>query len=119
MDKTKAIYYIENSFLASLIKDKEVTDISYNGESIYYVSNSLGRKKSNIEIEQQVVRDFLRQISNLSEQQFSFTNPNLDTSIGKYRINATHQSVGKINNEDVASSLEELPVLEKLNFKNI
>ena len=103
MDKTKAIYYIENSFLASLIKDKEVTDISYNGESIYYVSNSLGRKKSNIEIEQQVVRDFLRQISNLSEQQFSFTNPNLDTSIGKYRINATHQSVGKINNEDVVT----------------
>ena len=103
MDKSKAIYYIENSFLASLIKDEEVTDISYNGASIFYVSNMSGRKKSNIEVEQQVVRDFLRQISNLSEQQFSYTNPNLDITIGKYRINATHQSVGKIDNEDVCS----------------
>lgn len=103
MDKEKAIYYIENSFLASLLKDDEVTDISYNGESIFYVSNLLGRKKSNIDVEQQLVRDFLRQISNVSEQQFSYTNPNLDVSIGKYRINATHQSVGKINNEDVVT----------------
>lgn len=103
MDKVKAIYYIENSFLASLLRDEEVTDISYNGESIFYVSNNLGRRKSDIEVDQQVVRDFLRQISNISEQQFSFTNPNLDVSIGKYRLNATHQSVGKINNEDVVT----------------
>ena len=103
MDKAKAIYYIENSFLSSLFKDEEVTDISYNGESIYYVSNTFGRKKSDIVIEQQLARDFLRQISNISEQQFSFTNPNLDVSIDKYRINATHQSVGKINNEDVVT----------------
>ena len=103
MDKTKAIYYIENSFLASLFKDDEITDISYNGETIFYVSNTLGRRKSDIEIEQQVARDFLRQISNISEQQFSYTNPNLDVSIGKYRINATHQSVGKIKNEDVVT----------------
>ena len=103
MDKQKAIYYIENSFLASLIKDEEVTDISYNGESIFYVSNILGRKKSNIVIEQQLVRDFLRQIANISEQQFSYACPNLDVAIGKYRINATHQSVGKIDNEDVVT----------------
>lgn len=103
MDKAKAIYYIENSFLASLLKDEEVTDISYNGESIFYVSNSLGRRKSDIVIEQQTARDFLRQIANITEQQFSFTNPNLDVSVDKYRINATHQSIGKINNEDVVT----------------
>ena len=103
MDKEKAIYYIENSFLASLLKDEEITDISYNGESIFYVSNLLGRKKSAVDVEQQLVRDFLRQISNISEQQFSYTNPNLDVSIGKYRINATHHTVGKINNEDVVT----------------
>lgn len=103
MDKAKAIYYIEHSFLSSLLKDEDVTDISYNGESIFYVSNSLGRRKSSIEVEQQIVRDFLRQISNVSEQQFSYTNPNLDASIDKYRINATHQSVGKLNNEDVVT----------------
>ena len=103
MDKEKAIYYIENSFLRSLILDEEVTDISFNGKDIFYVSNSEGRKKSEIEVEHQIVKDFLRQIANLSEQQFSYTNPNLDVSIGKYRINATHQSIGRINDEDVVT----------------
>ncbi len=103
MDKTKALYYIENSFLRSLLLDEDVTDISYNGEQIFYVSNSKGRKKSDITIEQQAVRDFLRQIANIAEQQFSYTSPTLDVSIDKYRINATHHSIAKINNDDVVS----------------
>lgn len=103
MDKNKAVYYLENSFLASLFKNEDVTDITYNGVDIYYVSNKFGRAKSNIEVEHQIVKDFLRQIANLSEQQFSYTNPTLDISIDKYRIHATHQSIGKINNEDVVT----------------
>ena len=103
MDKAKALYYLENSFLASLLSNEDVTDISFNGVDIYYVSNTLGRKKSNIVVEHQVVKDFLRQIANIAEQQFSFTSPILDISIDKYRINATHQSIGKINNEDVVT----------------
>ena len=103
MDKAKALFYLNNSFLANLLHDEDITDISYNGVDIYYVSNTYGRKKSNILVEQQVVRDFLRQIANISEQQFSFTNPTLDVSIDKYRINAIHQSIGKINNEDVVT----------------
>lgn len=103
MDKTKALYYIENSFLTSLLNDEDVTDISYNGEDIFYVSNSKGRMKSEIMIDQQTARDFLRQIANISEQQFSYTSPILDISIDKYRINAAHQSIGKINNDDVVT----------------
>ena len=103
MDKNKAINYLENSFLASLFKDENVTDITYNGEEIFYVSNINGRKKSNIVVEHQTVKDFLRQIANLSEQQFSYTSPVLDVSVGKYRINATHQSIGKKDDEDVVS----------------
>ena len=103
MDKTKAIYYLENSFLASLFKDEDITDITYNGVDIYYVSNKFGRAKSDIQVEHQIVKDFLRQIANLTEQQFSYTNPTLDTSVDKYRIHATHQSIGKINNEDVVT----------------
>ena len=103
MDKTKALYYIENSFLSSLLHDEDVTDISYNGMDIFYVSNSKGRIKSDIVIEQQLARDFLRQIANISEQQFSYTSPILDVSIDKYRINAAHQTIGKINNEDVVT----------------
>ena len=103
MDKEKAIYYIENSFLSSLLNDEDVTDISFNGESFFYVSNKYGRKKSKIIVEHQTVKDFLRQITNLTEQQFSYTNPVLDISVGKYRINATHQSICRINDNDVVS----------------
>ncbi len=103
MDKNKAIEYIELSFLSPLLKDEDITDISFNGTDIYYVSNTKGRMKSVVAVEHQLVKDFLRQVANLSEQQFSFTNPILDITIGKYRINATHQSIGKIKDEDVVS----------------
>ena len=103
MDKNKALYYLENSFLSSLLKDDDVTDITYNGRDIFYVSNKFGRRKSNIVVEHQLVKDFLRQIANIAEQQFSYTNPVLDTTIGKYRINASHQSLGKIDNDDVVT----------------
>ena len=103
MDKIKALYYLENSFLSSLFRQEEVTDITYNGKDIYYVSNINGRKKSDIVVDQQIVKDFLRQIANVTEQQFSYTSPILDVSIGKYRINATHQSVAKSDNDDVVN----------------
>ncbi len=103
MDKNKAIEYIENSFLSSLVSNSDVTDISYNGSDFYYVSNTKGRMKSRMSVEHQLVKDFLRQIANLSEQQFSFSNPILDISIGKYRINAVHQSIGKIKDDDVVT----------------
>lgn len=100
MDKEKLIYYFENSFLSSLLLDKDVTDISYNGEDFYYVSNISGRQKSDIKVDPQMVKDFIRQIANLTEQQFSYSSPILDSSFGKYRIHATHQSIGKIDDED-------------------
>lgn len=101
MDKLKALFYIKNSFLASLLDDEDVTDISYNGKDIYYVSNREGRKKSDIIIEHQIAKDFIRQVANIAEKQFSFTSPVLDISVGRYRINATHQSIGRIDDEGV------------------
>ena len=53
MDKAKVIEYIETSFLASLINDEEITDISFNGSEFFYVSNSKGRNKSVISVEYQ------------------------------------------------------------------
>lgn len=100
MNKEKTILYIENSFLSPLINDEEVTDISYNGETIYYVSNSLGRNKADIVISHDEVKSFIRQLANLAEKQFSYSTPILDISVGRYRLNALHQSIGKVNNDD-------------------
>lgn len=99
----KLISYIENSFLSPLLAKKDITDISYNGVSFFYVDNEKGRIKSNIQASNEEVMDFLRQIANYSEKQFSFSNPNLDVSIGKYRLNAEHSSIVRVENEKAVS----------------
>ncbi len=65
------VAYLENSFLSPLIRQEGVTDITYNGESIYYVSNHKGRQKADFEVKREEVSSFLRQIANLTEHQFS------------------------------------------------
>ena len=44
---------------------------------------------------------FLRQIANLTDQQFSIANPILDVSVGRYRISALHSSLARKNRDKV------------------
>lgn len=90
MDSNRVIEYIENSFLKDLVINENITDISYNGQYIFFQDNKRGRIKSTIDVSTKEVSDFIRQIANLSDSQFSYTDPILDISVGKYRINATH-----------------------------
>lgn len=99
----RLLNFIEESFMSPLLRDPEVTDISYNGASLFYVHNKKGRMKSNISISSNKVQDFIRQIANLSEKQFSYAIPILDVSVGKYRINAVHSSIVRINNDKSCS----------------
>ena len=97
MDMEKASLFIDNSFLREFLKDKEITDITYNGQYLFYLHNKLGRQKSSIFISEDEARDFIRQVANLCEKQFSFQTPNLDASLGTLRINATHPSIARKN----------------------
>ena len=99
----RAVNYIESSFIAPLLKDKEITDVSYNGVSVFYVHNKMGRLKSDIKISSEEVLDFIRQIANFSERQFSYTVPFLDVSVNKYRLNAVHPSIVRVENEKSCS----------------
>ena len=72
MDTEKIINFVENSFIKELLDNPKVTDISYNGEDIFYVDNDLGRVKYRMAVEPIVIKDFIRQIANLSEKQFSY-----------------------------------------------
>ena len=121
MDVNKVVRYFESSFLSGLLEDKEITDISYNGEDFFYLHNHFGRQRVFFDVNNDMVKDFVRQIANMSEQQFSFSNPILDISFGKYRFNAVHQSIGKVNNADsitfcVRVGSEELHISRKGNF---
>ena len=100
---TKLIEYIENSFLKPLLDVETITDISYNGVSIFYMDNVKGRKKSTIEVTTEEAMDFIRQIANLAERQFSYTVPTLDISISRYRINAKHSSIVRVGDEKAIS----------------
>ena len=95
MNGNSVIDFIENSFLKDLIRQDSVTDISYNGQDIFYQDNLKGRMKSAIEVETKDVYDFIRQIANLSDSQFSYTDPILDISVGRYRISATHYAISR------------------------
>ena len=103
MDIDKTILFFESSFLRPLLCNRKVTDISYNGHDIYYVDNDYGRLKSNLKITKQEAKDFIRQIANLSEKQFSFQCPQLDVSFGKYRFDAMHQSICRKGNQECVS----------------
>lgn len=97
------VLFLENSFLAPLLGEEGVTDISYNGTSFYFATNAKGRSKSSLEIANDEVGDFLRQIANFTERQFSYTFPILDVSFGKYRLNAIYSSLGRSNNSKTYS----------------
>ena len=96
MNKDELINYIEQSFLKDLLVMENVTDISYNGTNIYYVSNISGRQKYPYFISANIIKDFLRQLANITEKQFSYLNPILDVNVGRYRINAVNQTIGRI-----------------------
>jgi len=91
--------YVEQSFLAPLLALPDVTDISYNGKEIYYVTNRYGRAKSEIAPSEEEIEQFLRQIANQSERQLSYLQPILDVSFGPYRLNAVNRSLARWNNE--------------------
>ena len=88
--------FVEASFLKPLLFKKGVTDISYNGEELFYETNLEGRKKARLEVDRKTVGDFLRQIANYGEKQFSFSEPFLDLSFSRYRLNAAFTNIVRV-----------------------
>ena len=99
----KLINYIESSFIKNLVEIPDVTDISFNGKTLFYLHNTEGRKKADIKVDATKANDFIRQIANFSEKQFSYSTPILDVSVGRYRINAVHQSIVRVFNDKSCS----------------
>lgn len=94
-----AVAFLESSFLAPLLEREGVTDISYNGNDLYFATNSRGREKSALSLTSLEAGAFLRQIANLCERQFSFSSPIMDVSFGRYRLNAVNLSLARYQNE--------------------
>jgi len=91
----KALAFLENSFLKPWLQQEGITDISYNGETLFFQHNLQGRQKADVVLAKEAVLDFIRQVANLTEQLFSYASPILDVSVGPYRINAVHPAIGR------------------------
>ena len=96
MNEERLKEFVESSFLKPILEIDGVTDVSYNGESFFYEENLSGRKEAPIEASKKEVGDFLRQIANFGEKQFSFTEPILDLTFSRYRLNASFMSIVRV-----------------------
>lgn len=94
----KLINVIDASFLKDFVKDKNITDISYNGRELFVYDTARGRKFAR-EVKSEEVMVFLRNIANLANAQFSYRDTFLDLSIGKYRLSAMHPAKSRHNYE--------------------
>ncbi len=90
----KVIKVIEDSFMKELLLDKTITDISYNGKNLYYYTTAGGRQFYR-EIPQAEVAIFLRNVANLTNERFSYTDTFLDVSFDKYRLSAMHYALSR------------------------
>ena len=99
MNENRLNEAMEASFLAPLLKQEAITDISFNGEELFLEDTVRGRRKAGIPLTKEEVGDFLRQIANFSEKQFSYSTPILDVSYGRYRLNACYTNIVRVGDE--------------------
>lgn len=99
----RLVEYIESSFLKDLLGEENITDVSFNGSGLFIQHNLFGRKEYNRVVTAEEVFDFLRHIANLGEKHFSYSEPLLDLSFGRYRLNAVHYSLGRVQNDKAAT----------------
>lgn len=84
---------IKASFLGDLLKDIEITDISFNASNMYAKHNSKGLFKTDYQPTVDEVTTLIRSIANVTGKKFTTTDPRLNTVIGFFRINAIHDSL--------------------------
>lgn len=94
-DVLKAKLVLESSWLQPLIQQPDITDISFNGEALYYQSSLYGRKPSTIQVSMDQVYHFIKQLANLMNVAFTYVDPLVDMSIDRYRIYAVGHAIGR------------------------
>lgn len=91
-----------NSPIGPLLEDRTITDISYNGGHLYYLSSQNGRMKYH-DFSAQDALNLVRQIANLTNQLFTYQNPILDVVFACYRFSAVHPLITREGEQGVVS----------------
>lgn len=84
---------LKTDVLDKYFKNKNITDISFNGKEIFVQDNVKGRYKTDEVIDIKDVENYIKQITYQNNQQFNDEQPILDTEFPNLRINAVHKSI--------------------------
>jgi pilus assembly protein CpaF len=94
-DVQKAVLYLETSMLKSLLQQPDITDISFNGESVFYQSSTYGRKKAAFTLTYEEAYQLIKHLANLMNMPFTYMDAIVDMSIARFRIFAVGPSVSR------------------------
>lgn len=84
---------LEESFLNPYLKQKNITDISYNGTVMKIQDNQVGRYTADYQPTQYEVLQLGKKIADEMGKEFTNNNPILDTELAYLRVNFIHSSV--------------------------
>lgn len=79
--------------IEEIIEDENITDISFNGKSLWVQSNVTGRRLYERQISEYDAYIIIEKIANQAQKQFNIANPILDVEYETIRINAIHESI--------------------------
>lgn len=108
-------YWISDEYYGELlpyIKDDKITDICWNGESLWLDHLDKGRYRSNMKLSEDFVKTFATRIANLANENFNMSSPLLEAETQDLRISILHESV---TNTGISISIRKTPAVRRLN----
>lgn len=102
-------YYGE---LLPYIKDERITDICWNGDSLWVDNLEKGRYKISTRLSDDFVKTFAARIANLANENFNMSMPLLEAETDDLRISIVHDSV---TNTGISISIRKTPAIRRLN----
>lgn len=86
-------HLIKQSFIGVFLKEDTITDISYNGTTMYVQDNKKGRYKTDKQPSDDDVMSLGKRIADEMGKEFTTNNPILDTELSYLRVNFIHSAV--------------------------
>lgn len=84
---------LEKSFLAPILEQESITDISFNGTQLYVQDNIKGRSLAEHQPTKEEVFTLGKRIADLQGKEFAVNEPILDTELSYLRVNFVHPVV--------------------------
>ena len=100
--------------LLDFIKDINVTDINWNGMTLWVDDIEKGRYMSDIELTPEFVESFAIRISNIANRTFNKYNPKLEAETEELRITIVHDSV---SHTGTCISIRKTPAIKRIEFE--